>query len=86
MKTFEAFLKEAIAKNADVRLRPMQYTPDAPVTFYAHLLDHNGSTVDFEAHGDMLVPRRGEGGLPAPGSDANSGAQPNLPQAGGFGG
>jgi hypothetical protein len=54
--TFEAFLREAIAKSADVRLVPRRYTSDSPVVFYAHLQGHDGSTVDYEVRGDSLTP------------------------------
>jgi hypothetical protein len=54
--TFEAFLREAIAKGADVRLVPRQYTSDSPVVFYAHLQGLDGSTVDYEVRGDSLTP------------------------------
>lgn len=54
--TFEEFLKEAIAKHGDVRLRPSQHTADGPVTFYGHVLNHDSSTVDFEVRGNDLVP------------------------------
>jgi hypothetical protein len=54
--TFEEFLKEAIAKQADVRLRPAQHISDGPVQFYAHVLNHDSSTVDFTVRGNELRP------------------------------
>lgn len=56
--TFEEFLREAISKHGDVRLRPAQYTSDGPVSFYAHVLNHDSSTVDFEVKGNELMPMK----------------------------
>jgi hypothetical protein len=56
MQTFEEFLKEAIAKNGEVRLVPRQYTSDSPVIFYAHVNGKDSNTVDFAVVGNALTP------------------------------
>lgn len=54
--TFEDFLRECIAKHADVRMRAHeQVAPGGVVRFYAHPFGVDGSTVDFDVHGNFLT-------------------------------
>lgn len=54
--TMEAFLKECLEKNVEVRLVPQQDGPEGPITFYAHPMGVDGPTVDFSVQGNSLVP------------------------------
>lgn len=51
---FEAFLRDCIRKDAEVRLVPVRI--GTAVRFYAHPQGVNGRTVDFEVRGNRLVP------------------------------
>lgn len=52
--TFQAFIDEALTQSAEVRLVPHR-GKDGTTRFYAHLVDVNGSSVDYHVVGDQLV-------------------------------
>jgi hypothetical protein len=57
--TFEDFIREADEKAVEIRLRPVHMPPSSKagdvIRFYAHLYGADGSTVDYEVHGDELI-------------------------------
>jgi hypothetical protein len=57
--TFEDFIREADEKAVEIRLRPFHMHPSSKagdvLRFYAHLYGADGSTVDYEVHGDELI-------------------------------